>query len=85
MLSRERDLNKSDYELLESAAQKAEAEVRELFKIQHQQKLYQDDLEEKVRELEAKLEEADKKLKLYQAVRCMGFRVSRSMRRSRRS
>ena len=63
-----RDINKSDYQILEASAQKAEAEVRMLFRIQHQQKIYQEELEEKVRSLEVELLKAQNKIKMLQLV-----------------
>ena len=50
-----RDIVKEDYETLESAVQKSEAEIRKHIRIEQQLKIYLDSLEEKVDELEKKL------------------------------
>lgn len=43
-----RDIVKEDYETLESAVQKSEAEIRKHIRIEQQLKIYLDSLEEKV-------------------------------------
>lgn len=46
------DVEKEDYENLEGAMQKAEAEVRKHIRLEQQLKIYMDGLEEKVEQLE---------------------------------
>ena len=43
-----RDVVKEDYQVLEEAAQKSEAEIRKHIRIEQQLKIYLDNLEEKV-------------------------------------
>lgn len=52
---------REDYETLETAVQKAEAEIRKHIRIEQQLKIYLDSLEEKVEELEEKLENEEAK------------------------
>lgn len=60
------DAEKEDYEILEGAVQKAEAEIRKHIRLEQQLKIYMDGLEEKVEQLEKELKvEAQKYHQLF--------------------
>lgn len=63
-------MGQEDYEVLETAVQKSEAEVRKHIRIEQQLKIYMDGLEERVEEYEKKLAlEEDKYSRLFETMR----------------